>query len=244
MASPRSEKNGSPAAAQRPGVWGDLKDILLAVALFLILRTSVIAAYHVPSGSMEDTLLVGDYLLCNQFIYGARIPLTDWRLPAIHAPERGDVVVFYYPKDPNTRYIKRCVAVGGDTVILRNKQLFVNGEMVPLPEEGKYIDTGAGGAPRVATPRDNYGPETVPQGHFFMMGDNRDNSSDSRFWGTVPYELVVGEAMIIHWSWDNQAVPSPEVTLGDPLSVPRLFLHEAVHFFEKVRFKRLLRVIS
>ena len=231
--------------SKKSGGWSaEIRDLTVAVVLFLILRTSVIAAYHVPSGSMEDTLLTGDFLLCNQFLYGARLPLTDWRLPAIREPKRGDVVVFYYPRQPHTRYIKRCVAVGGDTVSVRSKQLFINHEPQSLPPEGKYDDTAADGSQRYVKQRDEFGPIVVPEGHFFMMGDNRDNSSDSRFWGTVPYELIVGKAMIIHWSWDDSAVPSAPARLSDPLSVPRLYLHEVVHFVEKVRFDRLLRIIS
>ncbi len=235
---PRITVTGGAGGAVRT-----LKEIILYVALFMVLKTSVVSAYKIPSASMEDTLLVGDFLLCNQFLYGARLPLTDWRLPAIREPRAGDVVVFYFPSDGVTRYIKRCVAVGGDTVEVTGKKLFVNGVEIPDPPGGKYIDTSSNGLQRIQSRRDNFGPYIVPMDSYFMMGDNRDNSYDSRFWGTVPGDLVVGKAIMIHWSWNDDASPSPEVTWKDPLSVPRLFVHETIHFFDKVRFGRVFNAL-
>ncbi len=231
------------APERRPAYRG-LIELAIYLALFTILRTSVIAAYKIPSESMEDTLLVGDFLICNQFIYGAKIPFTDSRLPAYREPEAGDVVVFYFPGDGVTRYIKRCVAVGGDTVEVRQKKLFVNGVESPMPETGKYVDRTPQGWVRMVKGRDSFGPVVVPRRSFFMMGDNRDKSYDSRFWGPVPYELIVGKAEAVHWSWDNSAAPTPEISLADPLSVPRSYLHEIAHFFEKARFERILRTID
>jgi len=220
-----------------------LGEIALYVALFLILKTSVLAAYKIPSSSMEDTLLIGDFLICNQFIYGARIPLLNYRLPAVRDPEPGDIVVFLFPGDSSTRYIKRCVAVGGDTVEIHDKELWVNGRRVPSPPDAKYTDTLPTGQHRVQRGRDEFGPLVVPADHFFMMGDNRDNSYDSRYWGAVPRDLIIGKALMIHWSWDDTRAPSPEVDFKDPLSVPRVVVHGALHFFEKVRFNRLFTAI-
>ncbi len=225
-------------------IWDNFKQIAAAVILAIIIKTSVVEAYKIPSQSMEDTLLVGDFLLANKFLYGARLPLIDWQFPAIRDPEPGDVVIFIYPRDGATKYIKRCVAVGGDTVRVVNKQLLVNGEPFVDPEYAKFeqrvIPRGPGGD----NSRDNFGPFIVPPRSYFMMGDNRDNSHDSRFWGPVKRELILGKAMIIHWSWNDDIHPSPDVELTDPLSVPRMFIYNAVHFFDKVRWNRLFSPIS
>jgi len=228
----------------------NVKQIGLAVVLALIIKTSVVEAYKIPTASMEETLLVGDFLLANKFVYGARLPLVGWRLPAFGDPEPGDVVIFIWPGDNVTKYIKRCVAVGGDTVLVRNKDLFVNGERFPDEEFARHSDTTIHGKQRIEPRRpggqggrDNFGPYIVPRDHFFMMGDNRDNSYDSRYWRAVPKELVLGEAILIHWSWDDSSHPSPEVSVTDPLSVPRLFLFNTMHFFQKVRWARIFDLI-
>lgn len=227
------------------------KQIFIAVILAVIIKTSIVEAYKIPSQSMEDTLLVGDFLLANKFVYGARLPLVNWRLPALHRPQPGDIVIFVFPDDGVTKYIKRCVAGPGDRVEVKDKVLYVNGERRDLPEHGKFVDTTADGEvvvqPRHAggrDSRDNFGPVIVPAESYFMMGDNRDNSYDSRYWGAVPYELILGEAMMVHWSWNDAAYPSPDVSAADPLSVPRMFIFNAVHFFQKVRWGRLFGEIS
>jgi len=232
-------------------VWDNFKQIAAAVIMALIIKTSVVEAYKIPSASMEDTLLIGDFLLANKFIYGARLPLVDWRLPALRDPEPGDVVIFIYPVDGATKYIKRCVAAAGDTVLVADKQLYVNGAPFPNPEHAKFSDTYPNGEQRIKSrgpggrdSRDNWGPYVVPPHSFFMMGDNRDNSSDSRYWGPVPRDLVLGKALIIHWSWNDDLYPSPDVSMSDPLSVPRMFLYNAAHFFQKVRWNRLFQPIS
>ncbi len=226
-------------------VWDNFKQILFAVIMAVIIKTSVVEAYKIPSESMEDTLLVGDFLLANKFVYGARLPFIDWQLPAISDPVQGDVVIFIYPLDGVTKYIKRCVAIGGDTLEIKDRVVFVNGEIFPLPKHGKFLNkqirprrSGGQDSP------DNFGPYIVPKDHFFMMGDNRDNSSDSRFWGTVPRENVLGEALMIHWSWNDDIYPSPDVSINDPLSVPRMFIYNTVHFFQKVRWNRLFTIIN
>ncbi|MDF1544457.1 MAG: signal peptidase I [bacterium] len=228
------------------GAWENFKQILAAVILAVVIKTSIVEAYKIPSQSMEDTLLVGDFLLANKFVYGARLPVVDWRLPGFGDPKAGDVVIFIFPRDGVTKYIKRCIGVPGDTVEVRDKQLFINSVPFENPEYSKYIDTVAGGDQRVHVrpPRDNFGPFVVPPDSYFMMGDNRDNSYDSRFWGVVRKEYVLGEAMMIHWSWDDSEYQSPDVSANDPLSVPRVFLYNTIHFFEKVRWSRLFSIIS
>jgi len=226
-------------------VWENTKQIAIAVILAVFIKTSIVEAYKIPSPSMEDTLLVGDFLLANKFVYGAPLPLVNWHLPAIRDPRPGDIVIFIWPGDYQTKYIKRCVAVAGDTVLVKDKQLFVNGKLFPDPEFSKHVDPNiqprrAGGA----NSRDNYGPFIVPADHYFMMGDNRDNSSDSRVWGAVDRRLVLGEALVVHWSWDEEMAPSPDVSLSDPLSISRLFAFNVIHFCEKVRWSRLFRLVS
>ena len=224
--------------AKKPssGVYEYVKSLGIALVLAFLIKTSIVEAYKIPSSSMEDTLLVGDFLLANKFVYGARIPVVGWRLPAIKKPEQGDVVIFKVPTDRTTNYIKRCVATEGQTVEIINKVLYVDGVPFPNPPHSKFAD------PNVHPPgldhRDNFGKFRVPPNNIFVMGDNRDNSYDSRFWGTVPMDLILGEAMIIHWSWepDTQA---PTIRLADLSSLPRSVFYNIVHFFQRVRWHRL-----
>ena len=205
----------------------------IALIAALILRALVIQAFRIPTGSMKDTLLVGDFLLVNKYIYGAqtptRIPFTEielpsYRFPALRAPHRGDIVVFKYPLDKKLDYIKRCIAVPGDTIEFRDWHVFINGhpegEMKPAKqnqydqEDGFHFDyfnitleSGLDYTIRhYANDRQRVRHNTkivVPPDHLFMMGDNRDNSQDSRYWGFMPMENLVGRALIIYWSWDS-----------------------------------------
>jgi signal peptidase I len=171
--------------------------IAWAVAITLALRTFVIQAFRIPSESMCDTLLVGDFLFVSKLDYGPKLPFTHVRLPGLHAPRRGEVIVFQWPEDPSKDFIKRCIATGGQTVELRHKQVYVDG----VRQTESYVKhTATNEDPAGYTPRDNYSPPTVPPGELFMMGDNRDNSNDSRFWGTVPMDLVKGRALFIYFS--------------------------------------------
>ena len=179
--------------------------ILVAVGLALLIRSSVVQAFYIPSASMEDTLLKGDYLLANKFIYGAPLELPGmgrplFRLPALRDPEPGDIVIFRSLTEPGRDLIKRCVAVGGQEVEIRQKQLLVDGRPYGLPPLGKFTEAEI--RPGSMSPRDNLAPYRVPQDHFFMMGDNRDNSKDSRIFGPVPRGRIKGKAMIIYWSSD------------------------------------------
>jgi signal peptidase I len=188
------------ARSSRSVVREYLEAALWALVLTAVLRAFVIQAFRIPSESMRDTLLVGDFLFVNKFEYGPKIPFTHVRLPGLHPPRRGDVIVFQFPQDPSKDFIKRCVAVGGETVEIREKQLYVNGEKLDEP----YVrHTDPNIRPAGFDFRDNFGPFTVPKGEMFMMGDNRDNSNDSRYWGTLPMDLVKGRAMFLYWSWDS-----------------------------------------
>lgn len=169
---------------------------LYAIILALIIRAFVFQAFKIPSGSMIPTLQVGDHILVNKFIYGFKIPFTDIELVPFGEPERGDIIVFKYPKDEKRDFIKRVIARGGDRVEIRNKRVYINGE----PLEESYTNK----TESFSVNLDNYKPITVPLGHLFMMGDNRDNSMDSRIWGFLEESKVKGKAFLIYFSWDSK----------------------------------------
>jgi len=181
--------------------------LLVAGILAIILRTFVVQAFKIPSGSMENTLLVGDHLLVNKFIYGLHVPLTQQHIFPLRHPDRGDVIVFEFPLDKEKSYferrdfIKRVVGTPGDKVEVRNKRVFVNSEAYDLEQEVHkepgLVGPGYG-------PRDNMPPVTVPEDSYFVMGDNRDRSFDSRFWGFVPEENIKGLAFIKYFSWNAE----------------------------------------
>jgi len=172
----------------------------IAVILALFIRTFVVQAFKIPSGSMEPTLLVGDHILVNKFIYGIKIPYLRKTIVPISKPKRNDVIVFIYPVDQSKDFIKRVIGLPGDTVEIIGKEIFINGKRFDDPY-GHYTE-GQGPTSRSA-PRGRIGPLKVPEGHLFVMGDNRDHSYDSRFWGFVPLSSVKGEAFIIYWSWPH-----------------------------------------
>jgi len=174
--------------------------IFWALAIFFFIRTCVIQPFKIPSESMLDTLVIGDCLFVNKFIYGIRVPFTDLRLPPLREPQRGDVVVFRFPLNRSQDFIKRLVGVPGDTIEIRDKKVYVNGTLYYNAHELHKDDRIL---PRELAVRDNFGPVEVPAGNYFMMGDNRDNSLDSRFWGFVPKKDILGLAFIKYWSWDG-----------------------------------------
>jgi len=173
---------------------------LWALVLTLFLRAFVIQAFRIPSESMRDTLLVGDFLFVNKFEYGPKIPFTHIRLPGLRAPRKGDVIVFQFPQDPTKDFIKRCIGTGGKTLEIHDKKVSLDGEVLNEPYT-RHSDPQV--RPAGYDTRDNFGPFTVPAGEMFMMGDNRDNSNDSRYWGTLKMDLVKGRAMFLYWSWDG-----------------------------------------
>lgn len=225
-----------------------IETIVSVLIMVFIIRVAVVEAYRIPTPSMEKTLLVGDFLLVNKFIYGIRTP--DWigipftkigfsipftRLPGFIKPKQGDVIVFKYPRDERINYIKRCVAVSGQTVEIRNKKLFIDGKPFDEPPDMQHVESmmlppqlqQRDIYPRGAGNRDNYGPVQVPEGHYFMMGDNRDNSQDSRYWGFMPERNIVGKALVIYFSW-NKTIP--------------LYQLEKLH--KKIRWNRILDPIK
>ena len=174
--------------------------ILIALVLALFIRSFIVQAFKIPSGSMEPTLLIGDHLLVNKFLYGVKNPFTGATWIPYKNPERSDVIVFKYPEDPRRDFIKRVIAVGGQTVEGRDRIIYVNGKPFPEPYVKHTEDRIL---PADVTLRDNFGPILVPKGKLFVMGDNRENSHDSRFWGFVGLEAVLGKAIVIYWSQDG-----------------------------------------
>lgn len=168
---------------------------VIAILLALFIRAFVVQAFKIPSGSMEPTLLIGDHILVNKFLYGVKIPYFQNTLVPISDPERGDIIVFIYPEDKSKDFIKRVIGIPGDKIHMQGKQIFINGQ--PFEDRYGFYDEKAGNANR------SFGPVAVPKDHYFVMGDNRDHSLDSRFWGFVPSTSVKGKAFIIYWSWPN-----------------------------------------
>lgn len=170
-----------------------VESIVVAFILAMVIRTFVVQAFKIPTGSMRPTLSEGDRILVNKFLYGARIPLTEVRTPAIRQPRRGDIIVFLYPESPTKYYIKRLIATGGETVQIKNGNIYINGQLCDDPDFKK----------RFYYNRGSFGEEgklvTVPPDSYFVLGDNSASSMDSRYWGFVPKRLLIGKAMVIFW---------------------------------------------
>ena len=186
------------AAPQKSRLRQNVESIAWALVIALCVRSSVVQAFWVPSGSMLPTIQIGDHIFVNKLAYSLRVPLIETEILHIGEPDRNEIVVFVSPVDRNTDLIKRIIAIGGDTVEIRNKTVLVNSK--PLEDSHAYFED-----PSVAAngQRDNYGPVTVPEGKFFVLGDNRDRSYDSRFWGFADVATVKGKATFIYWSWDS-----------------------------------------
>jgi signal peptidase I len=171
--------------------------LIIALVIALFVRSFVVQAFKIPSGSMEPTLLVGDHILVDKFIYGIRIPVIGTKILPFATPQRGDVIVFIFPKDRSKDFIKRVIGLPGEKVEIRERKIYINDRLIADPWgffQSWEMPTS-----------DNYGPTEVPPGHLFVMGDNRENSEDSRYWGFVPLDDVLGKAFIMYWSWDWQA---------------------------------------
>lgn len=202
--------------------WEWVKSLAVALLLFLVIRTFLVEAFRIPTGSMERTLLVGDFLLVNKAVYGAQLPGTAVHLPGFSEPERGDVVVFIPPHEPTKNYVKRLIGMPGDTLEMRDKVLYRNGEAqvesyvehtdrsgmdITLPGmlwQRQHLAAGRDGASYRPT-RDNWGPIVVPEGRYFMLGDNRDDSEDSRYWGFVDRAAIKGKPLFIYYSFETGA---------------------------------------
>jgi signal peptidase I len=217
--------------------------ILVAVIFTLFARTFVAQAFKIPTGSMEDNLLVGDHLFVNKFIYAPHWDTPIHHLMPYRDIRRGDVVVFKYPQEPDRDFIKRAVAVAGDTLEVHDKVLSVNGkeEVNPhLVHKDPLIYTDSQYVSEQARRRDQFGPFTVPAGAVFCMGDNRDNSYDSRFWGPVPRDYFKGRALFIYWSYEAEPNSHEWHGWGDRL---RQLGSVGVHFFTRTRWARSFSLV-
>jgi signal peptidase I len=179
------------------------ESLVIAAIIAFLVRGFIIQAFRIPSGSMEPTLLVGDHLLVSRMSYVVKVPFTDKVILNIGSPKKGDVIVFRYPEDRTKDFIKRVVATEGDTIQVKNKVLYVNGQRVADPHA--HFAEGATVQQPSQSPRDYFGPVTVPKDRCFVMGDNRDRSLDSRYWGFVNRDDLVGRALVIYFSLDTQS---------------------------------------
>ena len=206
-----SAENSAPGIVRPKPRWQEFgESIIIALVLALVIRAFLVQAFSIPSGSMEPTLLVGDYLLVNEFVYGIRNPFTNSVLISTGTPQRGDVVVFIYPQSPDKDYIKRVIGLPGDRIQVIDKKLYINGKVtvIPPPSDNPDAPRAVYADPEITqTERDNFGPVVVPPANYFVMGDNRDKSYDSRFWGFVPMQNLKGRAFIIYFSWGGDGQP-------------------------------------
>jgi signal peptidase I len=212
------------------------ESIVIAVILALFVRTWAVQAFKIPTGSMENNLLIGDHLLVNKFVFGSTRSEVEKKLP-VREPRRGDIVVFKYPDEPERDFIKRVIGLPGDTLELRNKKVYVNGQ--PLDEPYVHFLEPASTSQEVTSfdVRERYGPVRVPAGQYFVMGDNRDNSQDSRYWGFLPRSYIKGRALMIYWSYDA----GPDQYSQDG-TITRL-ISVITHFFTRTRWERIFRQI-
>jgi signal peptidase I len=228
--------------AQQRSVAREYLEALIIATIFLFFtRVFVTQTFYIPSGSMEDTLLVGDHLFANRFIYGPAATEWEKKLLPLRPVQRGDIVVFRSPEPPHLDVVKRCIGMPGDEVRVVNKSLFLNGEQVDDDSYAIHRDpeTRPVWDPMLGR-RDNFGPFTVPPGYYFCMGDNRDNSHDSRFWGPLPAHLVKGRALFIYWSYGGETSDGRWRGVGDKLSG---LLNTALGFFSDTRWERSFRLI-
>ncbi len=217
------------------------ESIAIAVILALFIRTFVVQAFKIPTGSMENNLLVGDHLLVNKFVFGPTSSGLERALLPVRDVRRGDIVVFKYPEEPDRDFIKRVIGLPGETVELKKKKVYINGSPIDEPYVHFLVPPTAEGqevAPYDV--RENYGPVTVPAGQYFVMGDNRDNSQDSRFWGFLPRDNVKGKALMIYWSFEGDRDEYTREGLGATLTGA---VNVVTHFFTRTRWERLFRQI-
>lgn len=208
------------------------ESIVIAVILALFVRTWVVQAFKIPSGSMEQNLLIGDHLLVNKFVHAPTVSELERTLLPIGGVQRGDVLVFKYPEDPTRDFIKRTIGLPGETIELRQSRVFIDGQ----PIEEPYLDLMRPGGKVAADIRGEFGPRIVPEGHLFMMGDNRGDSQDSRYWGPLPIEYVKGRAFVLYWSYESESDFYADVGFGATL---RRLASGVTHFFTRTRYERL-----
>jgi len=238
------QKEAKPAEPQKAGPAKStlreyFESICVAVILALFIRTFVVQAFKIPTGSMENNLLIGDHLLVNKMVYAPPVGSLEQTLMPAREVRRGDVVVFKYPLEPERDFIKRVIGLPGDSIRIQHKKVFINGE--PLGEPYVYLPRQAnGGEAFFDLRRDDMSEITVPQGHYFVMGDNRDNSHDSRFWGLLSREFLKGRALIVYWSYD---APREEYLEEGLVERVKQIGSVLVHFVSRTRWDRFFHLV-
>jgi signal peptidase I len=216
--------------------------LLIAVIFVNFARIFAFQAFKIPTGSMEDNLKIGDHIIVNKFIYGPTGPAWQ-RLLALRDIHRGDIIVFRYPLQPDTDFVKRVIGMPGDTIEIRNKRVSINGKALDEPyvlHEDSTVYPLQPALPEPYRSRDQFGPYSVPAGQYFAMGDNRDRSSDSRYWGTVPRSMIKGRAFMVYWSFAS--VPPPPDS--PPLERLKELAGVVIHFFTQTRWERTFFIVD
>ena len=236
--------SAAPQPFKKSTVREYFESIVIAVILALFVRTFVLQAFKIPTGSMENNLLIGDHLLVNKFVYAPTATSLERTLLPIGTIHRGDVLVFKSPVEPERDLIKRVIGLPGDRLEQKEKKIYINGQ--PLDEPYVFFlepprhNSELSEASATSDPRENYGPVTVPPNQYFMMGDNRDNSLDSRYWGFMPADYVKGKAVLIYWSYESEREDYEDESAGATIKgLASVFMH----FFTKTRWDRLGRFI-
>ena len=234
-----------PPQPETHSVFREYLEALIVAAIFLgFTNTFVLKTFYIPSGSMEDTLLVGDHLFVNRYIFGAQPTAIEKALLPGREVRRGDIVIFRSPETPKLDLVKRCIGLPGDEILAVDKELYVNGELFPDEGFSLYRDRNVYSASRGFSAnhqkRDNFGPLTVPEDHLFCMGDNRDFSYDSRYFGPVPYAHVKGRAFLIYWSYGGETSDGTWKGMGHRL---QQFARTTLGFLTKTRWSRTFHLI-
>jgi signal peptidase I len=219
------------------------ESIVIAVILALFIRTFVVQAFKIPTGSMENNLLIGDHLLVNKFVFGPTKTRAERALLPVNDIDRRQIIVFKYPEEPDRDFIKRVIGLPGETVEVRDKKVYINGKALDEPYV-HFLQPPAGTSEFHEVTsfdvRERYGPVTVPPNHYFVMGDNRDNSQDSRYWGFLPRENVKGKALVIYWSYEAGREDYQEEGAG---ATVKGLVSVFAHFFTRTRWDRMLHQI-
>ena len=217
------------------------ESIVIAVILALFIRTWVVQAFKIPTGSMENNLLIGDHLLVNKFVFAPTILDAEQVALPNGGVTRGDIVVFKFPLDPERDFIKRVIGLPGERLEVRDKTIYIDDAPLDEPYLPSHMTSLAPGAFAVDG-RDNHGPIAIPEGHYFVMGDSRDNSEDSRFWGVLPHDHIKGKAVVVYWSYD---AGGPELVMDRGLGATvRRVSSVFVHFFTRTRWDRMFRSVQ
>ncbi len=239
---PSPEPRPAAAAPLRKSTTREyVESLLIAVILAFFIRTWVVQAFKIPTGSMEHNLLIGDHLLVNKFVFSPAESGVERLLLPNREVERGDIVVFKYPVTPDRDFIKRVIGLPGETLEVRDKTVLIDGAPLDEPYLPEWMTRLTEGAYAVDG-RDNHGPVAIPEGHYFVMGDNRDNSEDSRYWGPLPHDHLKGKATLVYWSYDAER-PELMTQTGVGATVRRM-ASVVTHFFTRTRWSRMFRPVG